>query len=64
MITLTVIKAFNDKYTDEFYPIGTVITVDDDRGNELLSNNLELVELVELVETITDKPRTKKPKKA
>lgn len=61
MITLTVIKAFNDKYTDEFYPIGTVITVDDDRGNELLSNNLEVVELVE---TITDKPRTKKPKKA
>ena len=47
MMRLRVISAFSDKYTDEFYPVGTEMTVKDDRGDELLSNPQGLVELVE-----------------
>lgn len=59
---LKVIKAFNDKITDEFYPVGALITVEDDRGAELIKNPLDLVEVVE-----ESKPQVKKstkPKKA
>lgn len=46
MMQLKVISAFTDKYTDVFYPVGTVLTLDDARAKELLGNSLGLVELM------------------
>jgi len=62
MMKLKVIKAFNDKITDEFYPVGTMITVEDGRGAELIANPLDLVEVVE--ESKPQVKKTTKPKKA
>ena len=51
-----VIRAFNDKYTDEFFVIGTELTVSDDRGSELVK-----AEVVEVIPEVTSKAkRTKK----
>lgn len=54
---LKVIRAFSDKYTDEFHPIGSELTVPDDRGSELVKAGV--VEIIP--EAVTEKPkRTKK----
>ena len=57
MMQLKVISAFTDKYTDVFYPVGTVLTLDDARAKELLGNSLGLVELMGEI-------KSKKSKKA
>lgn len=44
---LKVVQAFHDKDTDELYPVGKILEVNDKRGKELLSNPLLLVEKVE-----------------
>lgn len=55
-----VIRAFNDKYTDEFFVIGTELTVSDDRGSELVK-----AEVVEIIPEVTSKAKkSNKNKKA
>lgn len=57
---LKVIRAFNDKYTDEFFAIGTELTVSDDRGMELVK-----AEVVEIIPEVTSKAKkSNKNKKA
>lgn len=57
---LMVISAFNDKYTDEFYPIGAELTVSDDRGAELVEAGV-----VEVIPDVTTKAKkSNKNKKA
>lgn len=43
---LKVLKKFRDKNTKELYKAGSVIEVDDERGEELLSHEAKLVEEV------------------
>ena len=66
MMRLKVIRAFRDKYTEAYYSIGTEMTVEDDRGQELLSNSFGVVELIERIEdeqpevAVEKRKRTKK----
>lgn len=42
-VELEVLIAFSDKYTNEDYTVGKVITVDEDRAKELLDDYRKLV---------------------
>lgn len=48
MITLKIKKEFQDRYTAEYYPQNKNITVDNDRGIELLNNPRINVKLLEI----------------
>lgn len=51
---LKVICEFNDKYTDEFYVIGTELDVSDDRASELVKAGV-----VEVIPDDTTAPTSK-----
>lgn len=52
---LKVLKRFHDKETNEIRKPGDIIEVSDERGKEIISNSLKVVELLELGEP--DKPQ-------
>ena len=56
---LRVIRAFNDRYTDEFFDIGTELTVSDDRGSELVK-----ADVVEIIPEVTSKAKKSNKKGA
>lgn len=43
---IKVLKRFHDKETDKVYNVGEVVEVTDKRGNEIISNPLELAEKI------------------
>lgn len=54
-----VVRAFSDKYTDEFNTVGCELTVSNDRCAELLE-----AEVVEVIPETTKDEKPKKSKKA
>lgn len=50
-----VIRAFNDKYTDEFHAVGTKLDVTDDRAEELVK--AEVAEVIPDAITKTKRKR-------
>lgn len=57
---LNIVSAFTDKYTDENYNVGDVVTFDKARGEELLADPRGLVTLVEKIEQSPKKKHKRK----